>query len=179
MIICRKCHIKYDESEFTIKYSRRCRLCYNAYMRLLRAKIKQNNPNVYKDEYKKYASIERERSRNRYHKYKSSIPNFKEKMSAKYKKSYLRKKANDPLYFTEKRAKRRALQKSSVPNWANQKVIKVYYWMARELTKILGIKYSVDHRIPLAKGGLHSQENLQVMTLSENSAKRDRLIYNF
>ena len=35
--------------------------------------------------------------------------------------------------------------------------------------------YEVDHITPLAKGGLHHQDNLQYLTLTENRAKGDRI----
>lgn len=35
--------------------------------------------------------------------------------------------------------------------------------------------YEVDHIIPINKGGLHHQDNLQYLTVSENRSKGDRL----
>jgi hypothetical protein len=35
--------------------------------------------------------------------------------------------------------------------------------------------YEVDHITPLAKGGLHHQDNLQYLTLTENRIKGDRI----
>jgi len=35
--------------------------------------------------------------------------------------------------------------------------------------------YEVDHIIPLSKGGLHHEENLQYLTITENRSKGNRL----
>lgn len=35
--------------------------------------------------------------------------------------------------------------------------------------------YEVDHIVPLSKGGLHHQDNLQYLTISENRSKGNRL----
>lgn len=42
---------------------------------------------------------------------------------------------------------------------------------ARRLGKTTGIPHSVDHIIPLAKGGWHHQDNLQIIPKSLNSSK--------
>tara|TARA_R110002153_G_scaffold232067_1_gene385326 strand:- start:56 stop:217 length:162 start_codon:yes stop_codon:yes gene_type:complete len=34
-----------------------------------------------------------------------------------------------------------------------------------------GVAHHIDHLIPLAAGGTHTRENLQVLTASENIAK--------
>jgi hypothetical protein len=51
------------------------------------------------------------------------------------------------------------------------------YFLAKRLTKETGIRHEVDHIIPLNGefvSGLHVPGNLQILTKSENSAKRNR-----
>jgi 5-methylcytosine-specific restriction endonuclease McrA len=36
--------------------------------------------------------------------------------------------------------------------------------------------HEVDHVIPISKGGLHSPENLQYLTVSENRKKSNKLL---
>jgi 5-methylcytosine-specific restriction endonuclease McrA len=50
-----------------------------------------------------------------------------------------------------------------------------FYEEARRLSRETGVKHHVDHIIPIAKGGLHCQENLQVLTATENMSKGDSL----
>lgn len=72
-------------------------------------------------------------------------------------------------------AKRRALKQ--VAEGADLEKIKQFYLLAEKLTEQFGVKYCVDHIKPLNKGGLHHENNLQVITLSENSRKRDLYPY--
>ena len=48
-----------------------------------------------------------------------------------------------------------------------------FYVEARRLTRETGIKHDVDHIVPIVKGGLHCQTNLQVLTAYENRSKGD------
>ena len=50
-----------------------------------------------------------------------------------------------------------------------------FYSESRRLTVETGITHHVDHIIPLSKGGLHCQTNLQVLTAKENLEKGDNL----
>lgn len=73
-------------------------------------------------------------------------------------------------------AKRRAIKKQALAPWANLKLIKQVYKQAAELTKSTGIPHEVDHIYPLQSKymcGLHVENNLQILTKSENSAKRN------
>jgi len=49
-----------------------------------------------------------------------------------------------------------------------------FYTESRRLTREAGIRYDVDHVIPLSKGGLHCQSNLQVLTQRENVQKGNK-----
>jgi hypothetical protein len=74
-------------------------------------------------------------------------------------------------------AKRRSARLRRTPPWANMEAIQAIYARARELTVSTGIEHHVDHRYPLQGelvSGLHVAENLQVLTGSENSRKRNR-----
>lgn len=71
-------------------------------------------------------------------------------------------------YYTNlyRARKRRALSQS-----ANPKIIKMFYLMAARVSKCIGVRYSVDHIIPVSKGGQHHQDNLQILPLLVNIRK--------
>lgn len=58
---------------------------------------------------------------------------------------------------------------------ADRKKVRAFYLEAERLTRETGIPHQVDHIIPIAKGGLHHHDNLQVLTREENARKRDRI----
>lgn len=64
--------------------------------------------------------------------------------------------------------------KRSTPKWADKRAIEDVYEQARLLTLRSGVRYSVDHVIPLAGlnvCGLHVPENLAVIPAVDNSRK--------
>lgn len=94
----------------------------------------------------------------------------------KYKKNMKQwcDKNKEKLYSY--RAKRRALKISAMPKWANEFFIQEAYHLARLRTKVTGIRWSVDHIVPLNSHlvcGLHCEQNLNVIPLINNVAKRN------
>lgn len=74
-------------------------------------------------------------------------------------------------------AQRRALMLAAQVENADKEKIKQFYILAETLTIQTGIKYTVDHIQPLTKGGKHHHDNLQVITMSDNSKKGARYPY--
>lgn len=134
----------------------------------------KNNPEKVKEIRKR----EYEKNWERYSKSNSLYrkKNF-EQMSA-YKKEWInnnRGKVN--AYF----AKRRVLRISATPSYANLAKIEEIYKEAARLTKETGIQHHVDHIVPL-KGktvsGLHHEDNLQILTATENLIKHNKFAFN-
>jgi len=75
-------------------------------------------------------------------------------------------------------AKRRARKLSQTPelNEFEEFCIQEIYLQAQELTLLTGITMHVDHKEPLAKGGLHHPDNLRVLTAKENLEKGTKII---
>jgi 5-methylcytosine-specific restriction endonuclease McrA len=77
-------------------------------------------------------------------------------------------------------AARRALLLQRTPEWCREgtqghdDIIDVYE-LADLLTIVTGFKFVVDHKIPLAKGGMHQPDNLTPLRDDLNASKRDRL----
>jgi hypothetical protein len=74
-------------------------------------------------------------------------------------------------------AKRIAAKIRATPPWADQEKITAFYAEAIRLSEETGIKYHVDHIVPLQSKwvcGLRVHTNLQVIPGSENQAKSNR-----
>ena len=87
----------------------------------------------------------------------------------------LMKKYRTKSIINAKTYRYRSRKRTQMPDDADHQKILEFYKEAERLTEETGIVYSVDHIIPLSKGGLHHQDNLQVITLSENSRKGNKL----
>lgn len=73
--------------------------------------------------------------------------------------------------------KRRSAVQIATPAWANEDAILAVYTKAKRLQEVTGVKYDVDHIVPLrgkAVCGLHWEGNLQVLMASENRRKSNR-----
>lgn len=84
-------------------------------------------------------------------------------MTPEEKQKYIRAKKNEAWqrYMAKK--------KNQTPPNADIKAMQQFYLNCP-------IGYEVDHIIPLSKGGLHSIENLQYLTISENRKKSNKLM---
>jgi hypothetical protein len=74
-------------------------------------------------------------------------------------------------------AKRRAKKLNATPSWADLEKIKVLYEKAKWLESLTGLKYHVDHVIPLINDnvcGLHCWHNLQILEESLNIKKSNK-----
>lgn len=78
-----------------------------------------------------------------------------------------------------KTARRKATMLMACPPWVDLVAIEAFYVEARRLTAATGIPHEVDHIHPLQGAnvcGLHVPWNLQVLTKSENSRKKNHMI---
>jgi hypothetical protein len=93
---------------------------------------------------------------------------------AKYMTMYLRKNA---ARLNAEKARRMADRKNRTPQWANLFFIEEIYDLARRRTASTGIKWSVDHIVPMKSElvcGLHVEHNLRVIPHVQNVSKRNR-----
>ena len=75
------------------------------------------------------------------------------------------------------KAKRMADRKHATPKWANLFFIEEIYDLARKRTLATGIKWSVDHIVPMKSDkvcGLHVEHNLRVIPHIHNLSKKNR-----
>jgi len=92
---------------------------------------------------------------------------------ARAKAAYL---AN-PHKSIELSKRRKAAKKAAVPEDFNAKRTSMIYAWAKRVQKCLGIEMHVDHIVPLAKGGKHNYDNLQVLPAQLNMRKQDNEKY--
>ncbi len=183
MKICKTCKDKKDCSEFGVfKYSKDglqplCTLC-----KRLREK----------EYYKKTQERQRERKRNA-NKTTLTEQQFlinKEKRKIYDRAKYIKNKdtilkkhkeyyQSNKYIFNARANKYRANKLQATPAWADLEKIKLVYEKAKWLESITGLKYHVDHVIPLQNKdvcGLHVWENLQILEASINLQKNNNLI---
>jgi hypothetical protein len=92
----------------------------------------------------------------------------------RYKKAH---KDRNPEYYKILNSLRKRRHKDATPQWltyAQKRDIKALYQQAMELTRVTGVRYVVDHYIPLNNPdvcGLHVPWNLRVITQEENLKK--------
>lgn len=76
-------------------------------------------------------------------------------------------------------AKRAALRLKATPPWADLSTIAALYDTALRMTAETGVRWEVDHVIPLQSTivcGLHVETNLQLLTKSDNARKHNRFV---
>lgn len=77
-------------------------------------------------------------------------------------------------------ARRRSAKLDRTPKWETTKdkeSMAHIYWLANEFSKAFGIKYEVDHIIPLQGilvSGLHTPLNLQILPATDNRKKSNK-----
>lgn len=94
---------------------------------------------------------------------------------------YLQRRAERKLRYAQEvdRAIKRKTGRPT-PGWLTEhdwNVMNSFYILAIHLSEQTGVKYTVDHKVPMRSkyvSGLHVPGNLQIITLSANSGKRDK-----
>lgn len=86
----------------------------------------------------------------------------------------------EKMYLTN--ADRRAKKKNATPAWANDEfdrfVVSEAYSLAKLRTKVTGVKWHVDHSVPLRNNnvcGFHCAANVRVITAVDNHIKGNRV----
>ena len=123
-----------------------------------------NNPDKYRDHWKKYRENNLEKCRER-----------SNKSSKEYYKRF-------PEALQAKGARYRARKHQAYPSWLSKEddsKIKSIYKMCKSISEKTRIEHHVDHIIPLKHDlccGLHVPWNLQIITKQDNLIKSNKLI---
>lgn len=178
---CKDCNKVYDNTKFT--KSKKCQ--YGITHRCLKCendKFKKNK----KEFYDKNKDILARKAKEKY-KLKSNTKEFKNKCKKANRKYYKKNKhiinkktsnykKNNPDKHAFHESIRRCKKLKATPKWSDLDKIKVLYEKAKWLGSLTGLKYHVDHVIPLQGNnicGLHIWENLQILESSLNCSKNN------
>ena len=74
-------------------------------------------------------------------------------------------------------ALRRSRKLGQTPEMTSDELRRIedMYWLAKDLRAVSGQEYHVDHIMPLARGGLHHPDNLQILPADLNLSKGAKL----
>jgi hypothetical protein len=92
----------------------------------------------------------------------------------------LKRQKLNPALYAANAAKYRAIKLQRTPGWLTKDdflIIRKFYELATQQTKISGFSWHVDHIVPLQGArvsGLHVPSNLQVIPATQNIAKHNR-----
>ena len=165
---CGACGAEKDKCNFHVRRASpdglayKCKECVNRHSREWR----ERNPGAHQRWYSENRS-----SRRQYNKqWREANPEFnRARMSQWMRENMVR--------VREKNMRRHAQKVSATPAWARMDKIRLVYEEAERLTKATGVRYEVDHIVPIQGkivSGLHWEGNLQILTKAENIAKRNR-----
>lgn len=114
--------------------------------------------------------------------YATSKRNWQDRNPEYCKEFIKRYRQKNPGWMPAQCAKRRAKKLNATPSWLSEEDhwwIEEIYELASLRTRMTGIKWVVDHIVPLQGRkvcGLHVPQNLQVITESENSKKGNKFV---
>lgn len=145
----------------------------------------KSNPERVRKKSRKFYHRHRDKERARCDAWQAKNPDWNRENTRKWRAANLEyRRMYDDQYWRNnkdkvysKNAKRRALKNKAIASWANLEKIKAIYAESIRLTNETGIPHVVDHIIPLNSKyicGLHCENNLQVITASENSIKHNK-----
>ena len=177
--ICTKCGEKFEATtEFFGRQKRgkfglrsTCKLCNKKYMKRWHAK----NAEQQKEYNNKYHTEHREQRKEHKKRWRKDNANYDKEYYTKHKEERNQYGKEWAKNNRDKRnangARYRAKKLNQTPANANMSKIELYFIIAEYLNKITNTIWHVDHIQPLAKGGLHHQNNLQLLPCKLNLEK--------
>jgi len=194
---CKECSIEYRNDNADIR-----KIKQSIYNKKNKYKMNKKSKDYYyknkskiNEQGKLYREKNKEKMKELYKNYYENNREYKLEYSKKYRelnKEYILKKRKEyddgewRTVYKEKNkgiyanyaANRRFSKKEATPIWSELDKIKILYEKCKWLESITGLKYHVDHIIPLNHPdvcGLHVWANLQILEASLNCSKGNKL----
>lgn len=172
----------FDNRDGKYYYKSKCKICLKEYQKQWYEDNKKWCKEYRRDNKERTAEYDRlyyEKHKERYHKYnKWWYENHKDRYCKRYQdnKEYMseqhrRYKENNKFKINALTAKYRATKKNQIPLDADLEKIAYIYQVCEAMNWISEEKYEVDHIKPISKGGLHHQDNLQILLAVLNYEK--------
>lgn len=190
--LCSRCGVEKPRSEFYAKKTRKdglrseCKECSKAEAKTWndanKDKVKAKSAHAYSNNRdRRIAQMREWKQANKEHvsEYnKANCAAFREQ-NPEYMREYLKryKVEINPAAVARARVNHRVAKRKQCPIWANEFFISEAYHLAALRTQMTGIKWEVDHIVPLVNplvSGLHTEHNLRVIPASENRKKGNR-----
>lgn len=177
---CTTCGIKKEQSEFLGKKNK-CRDCNKLYMREYYLKNKESWSEYTRSWVRTNPDKKKEAALRHYHKnrdkYLVQAKEYRQANPEKVRQSSKRWEQTNRDKVVAKVQRRNALKKNRSPSWATKFFIDEIYHLAKIRSEVTGIKWHVDHMVPLNHplvSGLHCEANLQVITQQANLSKGNK-----
>lgn len=128
----------------------------------------------------RYHYADPERAAQKAKRFMEKNPGYVEQHRARINAVSRRYREQNQQRYNEHSARRRAAKRQAVPQWHGELddlVFSEAFNLAQARTKTTGIKWEVDHAVPLAGRnvcGLHVWNNIQVIPMSMNRRKSNR-----
>lgn len=146
--------------------------------RAQKAKWQKESDARCKDRLQAYEKMRGKRDREKLREYQRQYrAEHREELNAYERERSKADRLENPGKYRAKDAQRRKAARQATPPWANLKRIEKIYMLAAWASKYTAEPLEVDHIIPLQHEricGLHVENNLQVIPLSENRSKANQ-----
>lgn len=167
--LCKPCRRELDESMFNKRIASPdglCVICRECSAEKNRA-WREKNP----DGFRKWKEANSDKRA-------SYMAQWDSKNRARKSENYRRWVDRNRAFVYARNAERQAAKLRAIPPWADMGRIAAFYKEAVRITKDTGVRHEVDHIFPLRGKmacGLHCEQNLQILTRSENARKKNHM----
>lgn len=170
---CKSCKLDSNKKS----QSNRCRKAesrryYEKNKEVIKAKVREYSKTRPRKKYKELTEEQKEKKRRWFRDYRARNT---EKFKKKDRDYYQRNKDKYIFNWSNRKAKKL----NATPCWSETEKIKILYQKAKWLEQLTGLKYHVDHIVPLQGEnvcGLHVWANLQLLEASINISKGNKLL---